>query len=149
MARWHRARLASSMADVQPKPEQEQQQEQQQQRQEPGPQHIIALYEAMADVTSQMLVAARSENWDVLVTLEATCAAHVATLQRDEPALGLSLGLDLALSSQQIQQKAALVAQMLADDAEIRQLVTARMVYLSNQSNSASTERKLSRAYGS
>jgi hypothetical protein len=37
---------------------------------------------------------------------------------------------------------------MLADDGELRRLVAARMAQLSNQMNSASTERKLSRAYG-
>jgi hypothetical protein len=46
--------------------------------------------------------AARSEDWDGLVTLEADCAAHVKALQRDEPQAALSAG--------QNAQKAALIA---------------------------------------
>jgi hypothetical protein len=52
------------------------------------------------------------------------------------------------LSASQSQQKAALIVQMLADDGELRQLVAARMTQLSNQMHSASTVRKLTRAYG-
>ena len=106
-----------------------------------APQERIALlYEAMAGVTSAMLAAARAEDWDRLVTLEATCAAHVATLKRDEPLVVLSV--------QQSEQKAALLTRMLADDGELRRLIAARMTQLSNEMNSTNTERKLSRAYG-
>jgi hypothetical protein len=69
------------------------------------------------------------------VTLEADCAAHVKALQA-------------ALSAGKHAQKATLIAQMLADDEEIRPLVAARMTQLSQQMHSTSTERKLSRAYG-
>jgi flagellar protein FliT len=104
-------------------------------------QHRIVLrYEAMAVATGAMLAAARSEDWDGLVTLEADCAAHVTALQRDEP--------QATLSSGQNAQKAALIMQMLLDDEEIRPLVAARMTQLSQQMHSTSTERKLSRAYG-
>jgi flagellar protein FliT len=101
---------------------------------------IILSYEALAGITGKMLAAARMEDWDSLVTLEAECAAQVVTLQRAEPLAALSAG--------QRQQKAALIVRMLADDGAIRPLVSARMAQLSNQMHSASTERKLSRAYG-
>ena len=105
-----------------------------------GPQdRIIALYEAMAAITAAMLAAARAEDWDVLVTLEATCAARVASLQQGEPLATLSL--------QQNERKAALLKQMLANDIDIRQLAATRMTQLSNEMSSASTERKLSKAY--
>jgi flagellar protein FliT len=104
-------------------------------------QRIIALYEAMAAIASTMLAAARAQDWDALVTLEAESAAHVATLQREEPLVVLSV--------QQRERKAALIEQMLADDGELRRLIAARMEQLSNEMNSANTERKLSRAYGS
>jgi flagellar protein FliT len=103
-------------------------------------QRIALLYEAMASATSAMLAAARAEDWDVLVTLEAACAAHVATLQQGEPLA--------VLSAQQRERKGALVKQMLADDVELRRLIAARMAQLSNEMSSANTERKLSRAYG-
>ena len=102
-------------------------------------QRIIALYEAMAGVTSAMLATARAEDWDVLVTLEAACAAHVATLQRDEPLA--------TLSPQQNERKAALVTQMLADDREIVRLAKAGMTQLSTIMNSVNTESKLAKAY--
>jgi flagellar protein FliT len=110
---------------------------------------ILLQYEALAGVTSTMLAAARIEDWDALVTLEAESAALVTTLQRDEALLALQQGEALAtLSESQRQQKAALIVQMLADDGELRQLVAARMAQLSNQMHSASTVRKLTRAYG-
>lgn len=125
MAHWRRAHPALSMPDTAAMASQE---------------HIIALYEAMADVTSAMLAAARAENWDVLVTLEATCAAHVTTLQRDEPLA--------VLSKQQSKRKHTLVTQMLADDGELRRLAKAGMAQLSTIMNSVNTEWKLSKAYG-
>ena len=128
MAHWRRARPAWSMPDMHDTRDIKQQE------------RIIALYEALSGATSAMLAAARAEDWDVLVTLEATCAAHVAALQRDEALT--------ALSAEQNDQKAALITQMLADDGELRRLIAARMTQLSNEMNSAHTERKLSRAYG-
>ncbi len=105
------------------------------------PERIILQYQAMAAIIRAMLAAARAEDWDGLGVLEAECAAHVATLQRDEP--------QVLLSSPQSEQKAASIVQMLDDDRQIRQLASARMTHLSNEMHNASTERKLSRAYGS
>ncbi len=101
---------------------------------------IIAQYEAMAAVTSKMLAAARAQDWDLLLMLETECAAHVATLKRDEPLV--------VLSKQQSQQKGELITRMLAEDGELRRLMAIRRTELSNELNSANTERKLSRAYG-
>ena len=101
---------------------------------------ILSLYAALAGVTGQMLAAARAEDWDALVPLEANCAAKVQALQRNEAGT--------VLSDKQGKKKTALLAQMLADDEDIRPLVAARMTQLSQQMNSTSTERKLSRAYG-
>ncbi len=110
---------------------------------------ILLQYEALAGVTSTMLAAARIEDWDALVTLEVESAALVVTLQRNEALLVLQQDEALmAFSASQSQQKAALIVQMLADDGELRQLVAARMKQLSNQMHSASTVRKLTRAYG-
>ena len=104
------------------------------------PDRIILLYLALADVSGKMLAAARAEHWDSLVMLEVECAAQVAALRSDE-ALA-------SLSGQQNQTKAALIIRILADDGELRQLLAARMAQLSNRMHSASTERKLLRAYG-
>ncbi len=101
---------------------------------------VIDLYQALAAITGAMLAAARAEDWDLLVALESDCAAQVAALKQAEALT--------ALSSRQNKQKAALIEQMLADDGELRPLVAARMAQLSHQMSSASTQRKLSRAYG-
>jgi flagellar protein FliT len=104
---------------------------------------VIDLYQALAAITRAMLGAAHAEDWDLLVALESGCAAHVATLQREEQLLLLA---EQPLSMQQ--RKASLIEQMLADDGELRRLIAARMAQLSNKVSSARTERKLSRAYG-
>ena len=129
MARWRRAHPVSSMPDMVALHDLAPQQ------------RIIALYEAMSDATTAMLAAARAENWDLLVTLEAACAAQVATLQQSERN-------DENNDENNNERKAALITQMLADDGELRRLITARMTRLSSQMSSASTERKLARAYG-
>ncbi len=102
---------------------------------------VIDLYQALAGITRAMLGAARAEEWDLLVALESGCAAHVATLQRQEKLL-----LKQPLTMQQ--RKASLIKQTLADDGELRRLIADRMAQLSNKVNSTRTERKLSRAYG-
>ncbi len=104
---------------------------------------IIALYATLAGTARAMLAAARAEDWDLLVSLENDCAAHVAALQREEPLLPVQ-----QLSEQQRARKGELLTRMLADDGELRRLIAARMAQLSNKMSSASTERKLSRAYG-
>jgi flagellar protein FliT len=110
---------------------------------------IILRYEAMAAITGAMLAAARTEEWDTLVTLESDCAAQVAALKREEPSLSSEQHLPMQqLSMQQRERKASLIEQMLADDGALRQLIAARMAQLSNKVNSTRTERKLSRAYG-
>jgi flagellar protein FliT len=106
---------------------------------------VIDLYQALAAITRAMLGAAHAEDWDLLVALESGCAAHVATLQREEQLLLLA---EQPLSMQQSARKASLIEQMLADDGELRRLIAARMAQLSNKVSSARTERKLSRAYG-
>ena len=54
-------------------------------------QEIIAIYETVADITDQMLAAARTGNWEQLAALESRCSDQVAILkQNDEPRRPLS-----------------------------------------------------------
>lgn len=99
----------------------------------------LALYQAMSEVATLMLAAARAENWDLLVELETVRAAHGAELQRMQVSAEMTL--------QQRERSATLMRQMLADDDEIRTLAAARMVQLSHLMDDASTQRKLSKAY--
>jgi flagellar protein FliT len=100
---------------------------------------IIAIYETVSDLTGQMLVAAKSSDWDSLAALEAHCAGHVRALKDGEPAA--------ALSPDRRARKIAIIHQILAHDRQIRDLTQPWMVQLSALMHSAGTERKLSRAY--
>jgi flagellar protein FliT len=101
---------------------------------------VIALYEAVASLTGQMLDAARSSDWDQLTVLESQCARYVETLKHDEP--------PAAMTRDVREQKVRIIKKILADDREIRQLTQPWMEQLSALINSTSTERKLSQAYG-
>jgi flagellar protein FliT len=103
-------------------------------------QEVISLYETVADITGQMLVAARNGDWDELTALESRCANHVATLRTGEPVE--------ALTGPAREHKVRIIKQILADDREIRNLTEPWMAQLSRMINSTGTERKLSKAYG-
>ncbi len=123
MMHWHRVYPVSSVPEMM------------------SSQDIITLYEAMSAITGEMLTAARDKDWELLITLESRCAAHVQTLQEKEPVALLS-GLEL-------EQKVHIIQKILADDRQIRTLAEPWMAQLSALMNSANTERKLSQAYGS
>ncbi|MDR3393008.1 MAG: flagellar protein FliT [Sulfuriferula sp.] len=101
---------------------------------------VIGLYESVAQITRQMLAAARQGDWDHLATLESHCAGHVHTLQANEA--------PVKLSSELRNRKVAVIKQILADDREIRDITEPWMAQLSNLIKSTSTEHKLSMTYG-
>lgn len=101
---------------------------------------VIALYEAVASITGQMLDAARKGDWDQLSVLETHCARHVETLKHDEPPASMTRDVR--------EQKVRIIKKILADDREIRSLTQPWMEQLSALINKTSTERKLSQAYG-
>lgn len=100
----------------------------------------LSLYEAVADITAQMLAAARSGDWEHLAILESRCAGHVRSLESSEP----RAPLNGELRKRQIK----IIQKILADDREIRNITEPWMAQLSALLNSAGTERKLSMAYG-
>jgi flagellar protein FliT len=104
-------------------------------------QEILALYEAMAALTGQMLAASQCGDWDQLIALEQRCAAHVECLKLGEPAL--------ALTGASRVRKVECIGRMLADDRKIRDLTMPWMARLSALMQSAGTERRLADAYGS
>lgn len=101
---------------------------------------VISLYEAMSDITGQMLVAAEARDWENLAELESHCAAHVQTLKEGEPVV--------ALTGPVRARKVQIIHQILAHDRAIRDLTTPWMAELANLINSSGTSRKLSVAYG-
>ena len=102
---------------------------------------VISLYETVADITDQMLAAARRADWDQLAALEARCSGHIETLKSDEPPAPLPGAVR--------ERKVQIIQKILADDRAIRTITEPWMAQLSNMMNSASAERKLSQAYGS
>lgn len=104
-------------------------------------QEVIALYENVAVITNQMLTAARIGDWEEVALLESRCAMHVDSLKRDEPPPKLTGDIRV--------RKVQMITKILADDREIRAIAEPWMENLSRLINSTSTERKLSKAYGS
>lgn len=102
-------------------------------------QNTIVLYESVADTMKKMLHAARMQDWDTLTELEAHCARHVATLKTQEDTQ--------QLPNDALQRKAASIKSILADDREIRNLVSPWMARLNVMMNSNQTEQRLSQAY--
>lgn len=77
-------------------------------------QHCQA-YEHIAQLTADMLAAARNAQWDHLVELETQCKNAFAVLA--------GMPDRITFTPELVQRKAALIRQVLADDAEIRKLV--------------------------
>jgi flagellar protein FliT len=103
-------------------------------------QNTLATYQAIAHLTGQMLAAARAEEWDKLVELEASCKTQVEQIKAYGNVLPLAKGAS--------EKKAVFIKQILADDLEIRNLVSPRMAKLSALLNSSQNGKKLNRSYG-
>lgn len=101
---------------------------------------IIANYELLSTLTEQMLEAAKSEEWDNLISIEQQCSELVAVIK--------PLDAEVVLDEAACQHKKHLINNILADDAEIRLRVQEwmRQLQLSMQSNRQ--EQRLLHAYG-
>lgn len=103
-------------------------------------QEVISLYEAISDITGQMLAAARTGDWNRLTELESRCSGHVDTLKREEP--------HMALPSGERDRKVRIMRKILENDREIRSITEPWMAQLSTLMNSSGTERKLFKSSG-
>lgn len=102
---------------------------------------VISLYESVAELTDQMLAAARKEEWDLLTRLEADCAHVVDMLKKSESSV--------TLTDDRRERKIEILKKILEDDRDIRNLTEPGLRKLSSLIQSTSTERKLVKAYGS
>lgn len=102
-------------------------------------QDTIMVYEKVAGLTKQMLLAAKQQDWDSLTELEIYCAQQVATLRHTESALPLPSDIRA--------RKLASIKSILADDREIRNIVSPWMLRLNSLMGSLHMESKLTRAY--
>ena len=103
-------------------------------------QEVFSVYEAMVDLSGQMLVAASSNDWDQLIVLEQRCAAHVQTLKQSTP--------QPALQGPERDKKIDIIKKLLSDDRKIRDLTTPWMTQLSALISNGTAERRLASAYG-
>jgi flagellar protein FliT len=102
--------------------------------------NILETYDAMSVKSAQMVVAARSADWNRLVALEKDCSALVAALKQvDKP--------DSRPDAGYVKRKVALIRKVLADDAEIRRHTEPWMTRLQAYLGSARQEQRLLHAY--
>ena len=102
-------------------------------------QSAIVIYENVAGITTQMLQAAKQQDWDELAVLEASCAEQIAQLKIEEDAS--------PLASDVRARKLASIKSILANDREIRNIVSPWMVRLNSLMSSLHMEGKLTRTY--
>jgi flagellar protein FliT len=100
----------------------------------------IACYERILAIMEQMREAASRSEWDRLVELEIGCKAVVTVLEGQQTAEPLSAPLQ--------QRKAAIIRQVLALDAAIRDMTEPWLQHLQAFLGSRQQERKLYQAYG-
>ncbi|MFZ6817465.1 flagellar protein FliT [Undibacterium sp. Ji22W] len=101
---------------------------------------LINVYEKVAQITADMLLAARANDWELLSQLEDNCSGQISTLKEFEGPTELPIELKT--------KKIMIIKQILADDRAIRDITEPWMQNLANLMKSSSTSRKLSQSYG-
>lgn len=104
-------------------------------------QEILSLYENVAEITDQMLSAARTGDWERLAALESHCSSQVEILKQNDKSRQ-------PLTPLAREKKTRIIKKILDDDRQIRDITEPWMAQLSAMINSVGTERKLSQAYG-
>lgn len=100
----------------------------------------LAGYEAMAEISGQMLGAARESDWDRFIAEEKRCRDLVADLQTRAQA---------NLSAAERARKLVLLRKMLSDDAQIRDLAEPWMKHLQDTLETSGNHHRLGESYGS
>ncbi|MCA1322583.1 flagellar protein FliT [Herbaspirillum sp. alder98] len=101
---------------------------------------VISLYESVAQLTDQMLAAARANDWELLASLEEQSGTYIATLRNLED--------HVQLSEQHRNRKVEIIRKVLEDDRDIRNLTEPGLRRLSALIQSNQTEQKLLNTYG-
>ncbi|HZS80382.1 MAG TPA: flagellar protein FliT [Herbaspirillum sp.] len=101
---------------------------------------VISLYESVAELTDQMLAAARREEWQLLSKLEMDCAHIVAMLKKSEASV--------MLTDDRHERKIEILKKILEDSNDIRNLADPGLKKLSALIQNTSVNRKLVKAYG-
>ena len=99
----------------------------------------LGLYRQIADLSEQMVAAARENDWDTLVELERSVAALRDQLQR--------MG-DEILDSDSTADKRRLIQKILADDAEVRRHTEPWVEHVRRFLGAGAKQRRVESAYG-
>lgn len=99
----------------------------------------IAAYEGILAITDKMLQAARASDWDRLITLEQECK-HITNRL-------IGQHVQHKLNESQQKKKIALIQQILAHDAKIREVTEPWMLHLQNLLSNSHHKQKLNQAY--
>ena len=102
---------------------------------------IIERYEFVAQLTSEMRAAAQAGCWEQLIGIETGCREIFEQLIADEEAAQRQHPPEV------LERKAALIRQILADDAVIRRLVEPRLAELEQWMGGAQRHRLLHDTY--
>ncbi|AIY40303.1 Flagellar biosynthesis protein FliT [Collimonas arenae] len=101
---------------------------------------LMECYEQIAPLTGRMLERARAGDWDALVILGQQFRSFVERLKGIE--------LPAPLEPSQLMRKHNLLSRILADDAEIRDIVAPELAQLSSLLGNMHRQQHLNHAYG-
>jgi flagellar protein FliT len=102
---------------------------------------IIDLYRSVAEASERMLAAARTGDWDGLIAAEQECSRRVAVL-REHPMANTQMATP-ALTRDRFD----ILSEILAHDAEIRELTAPRMKVLEDLIAGGHRARRVGQAY--
>ena len=102
----------------------------------------IDRYEEIRALSADMVNAARSNDWERLVTLERSVAAL-----RDELVANAGLDPDATTSAMEIDHKRGLIQQILEDDAEVRRHTEPWMEHVRQFLGSQNRRKQVQHAY--
>lgn len=103
-------------------------------------QAVLDCYEQIAQASSRMLAAARNADWDGLIAAEMACTNLIQQVS--------ALSKKAAISDEGNKQRLAIIHRVLADDAQIRNLVEPRLLKLEGFLHGRQNGRRVHDAYG-
>ncbi len=102
-------------------------------------QAVLDCYEAIARASSRMLAAAQGADWDNLIAAEMECAHFINQVS--------ALSAKATISDEGNRRRMAIIHRILADDAQIRNLVEPRLVKLEGYLHGRANGRRVESAY--
>lgn len=100
---------------------------------------VIECYEAIARASGKMLACAQAADWDGLIAAEMECAGHINQVS--------ALTKKATISDDGNKRRMAIIHRVLADDAQIRNLVEPRLVQLEGFLHGRANGRRVQHAY--